>query len=670
VKQIGVGLVWCAVLLTARQSSAATKTVNAGGDLQAAINAAAPGDTILLQAGAVFTGNFYLPAKGGTSYITIRSAAADTSLPGAGVRMTPSYASLLPKIRSNQNGPALRTSSGATYWKLLFLELAPAVSNASANLVELGAAGSSQSSLSGVPQHLVIDRCYLHGDSSWGQRRGVALNSGDAQIVNSYFSDFKGVSQDTQAIAAWNGPGPFLIENNYVEAAGENILFGGSDPSIPNLVPSNITIRRNLITKQTTWMSESWTVKNLVELKNAEHVTVEGNTIQNNWAAGQQGYSILMTPRNQSGTAPWTIVKDVTVQNNVIRHMAAAFNILGYDNLATSLQTQDIVIRNNLVYDVTTAWQTPNHPAPARLAIIGGGPKNITIDHNTVDNNGTSTIFFYGGYAPSGVQIPGTEITNNLLRDNAYGIYGDKYGEGSVGLQAYAPTAVVVRNTFAGGAAKQYPTGNDFPALTQWFTDFVGESAGDYRLTSTSLSNNSGTDGKDLGVDFTELNAALSGSSAPASNPPPSAIKIEFENYDSGGEGVAYHDTTSGNAGGVYRSNNVDIQPTTDTGGGYDIAWVVAGEWLNYTTTIATAGTYSFDFRVASRDAGGSFHVEVDGVKKTGSISVPDTGGWQSWKTITQTGVSLSAGTHVVRIVMDTNGARGFVANFNWFAIR
>ena len=675
-KRIGLGgLLLCTAIFAARESEAATRTVNAGGDLQAAINASAPGDTILLQPGAVFTGNFYLPAKGGSAYITIRSAASDTSLPAAGVRISPSYASSLPKIRSNQNGPALRTSSGATYWKLLFLEFAPAVSNASANLVEFGAAGSSQSSLSGVPQHLVIDRCYLHGDASWGQRRGVALNSGDAQIVNSYFSDFKGVTQDTQAIAGWNGPGPFLIENNYVEAAGENILFGGSDPSIPNLVPANITLRRNLITKQTKWMTESWTVKNLVEFKNAEHVMVEGNTIQNNWAAGQQGYSILMTPRNQSGTAPWTIVKDVTVQNNVIRHMAAAFNILGYDNLATSLQTQDIVIRNNLVYDVTTAWQTPNHPAPARFAIIGGGPKNITIDHNTVDNNGSSTIFFYGGYAPSGVAMPGMEITNNLLRDNAYAIYGDKYGEGSVGLAAYAPTALVIRNTFAGSAAKQYPTGNEFPSIAQWLADFIGEASGDYRLTSTSLSNNLGTDGKDLGVDFTELNAALnSGTPAPAPPPPPNptpgTIKVEFEAYDGGGEGVAYHDTTSGNSGGVYRSNNVDIQATTDTGGGYNIAWVKATEWLNYTVSIAAAGTYSFDVRVAANGSGGSFHIEVDGVNKTGSIAVPNTGGWQTWTTVTKTGISISAGTHVFKVVMDANGSSGSVGNFNWFAIR
>src|SRR5262245_42080705 len=237
----------------------------------------------------------------------------------------------------------------------MFLEFLPASATASSNLVEFGGAGTSQSSLSGVPTDLVIDRCYLHGNSSFGQRRGVSLNSADSKVLNSYFKDFKGVNQDTQAIAGWNGPGPFLIENNYLEAAGENIMFGGSDPNIPNLVPSDIVIRRNLISKPTAWITQSWTVKNIVELKNAQRVTLEGNIIENNWAAGQQGYSILMTPRNQSGTAPWTIVRDVTIQNNIIRHVAAVFNICGYDDLAVSLQTQNIIIRNNLIYDVDKA---------------------------------------------------------------------------------------------------------------------------------------------------------------------------------------------------------------------------------------------------------------------------------------------------------------------------
>ena len=687
-----VGLCLALALLLPRLSAAATITVPAGGNLQAAIDAAKPGDVIELAAGATFDGPIKLRAKAGmsaTSRITIRSVAS-SGLPAAGVRITPAAAPLLANIRATTAGPAMRTEQGAAYWTLMVLEFLPTSATSSANLVEFGGAGTNQSTLSSVPHHLIMDRCYLHGDPGFGQRRGLALNSGDAQVINSYFSDFKGVTQDTQAILGWNGPGPFLIENNYLEAAGENIMFGGTDPQIPQLVPTNIKLRRNHITKNTQWMTQSWTVKNLVEFKNVKDVVVEGNTIENNWAAGQQGYSICLTPRNQSNTAPWVIVKNVTIQNNVIRHVAAAFNILGYDDISPSQQTQDVLIRNNIIYDVSTAWATPNNPAPGRLAIIGAGPKNVVFDHNTVDNNGSSTLFFYGGKTPTGVQITGFELTNNLLRQQSYAVYGDKIGQGVTALNYYTPAAIVQRNTFAGASAKLYPVGNDFPTITQWLADFINLGAADYQLKSTSLSNNAGSDGKDIGVYFPELVAALNGA---ASTPPPSepapapaptgggatpyggtAVampgKVEFENYDAGGMDIAYYDTTASNSGAVYRSNAVDIQATTDTGGGYNLGWTAAREWLKYTVNVGTAGTYAIDVRVASKGAGGTFHIEVNGVDKTGPMTVADTGGWQVWKTLTKTGISLGAGTQVIRVVMDSAGASGSVANLNWFAIR
>jgi carbohydrate binding protein with CBM6 domain len=687
-----------AVLLScARLGAAATLTVNAGGSLQAAIDAAKPGDVIELQAGATFDGPFKLRAKSGmsaTSRITIRSANS-SGLPAAGTRITTAAAPLLAKIRATSAGPAIRTDAYAAYWTLMLLEFLPSSATSSANLVEFGGAGTSQSTLAVVPHHLVLDRCYLHGNPTYGQRRGLALNSGDTQVVNSHFSDFKGVNQDTQAILGWNGPGPFWIENNYLEAAGENIMFGGSDPNIPNLVPTGITIRRNLISKPLAWVTQSWTVKNLVEFKNAQDALVEGNTIENNWAAGQQGYSILFTPRNQSNTAPWVIVKNVTVQNNVIRHVAAVFNVLGYDDLAPSQQTQDITVRNNLIYDVSSSYVKPGQLANGRLAIIGGGPKNITFDHNTVDNNGSSTVFFYGGKSPTGTQIAGFELTNNLLRSNSYAIYGDKIGEGTAALTQFTPNPIIQRNTFAGESAKLYPTGNDYPALTQWLADFVGASAANYQLAPASLSNNRGTDGVDLGVNFTELSNAMNGVSAaptpaPAATPVPapeptpepglstprsgSALAvpatIQMENYDNGGHDIAYYDATATNDGGAYRTNGVDIGTTTDTGGGYLIGWTRAGEWLAYTVSVASARTYAIDVRVASNGAGGTFHIEVNGVDKTGPLAVPNTGGWQTWKTITKTGVTLSAGTQVIRVVMNANGPGGSVGNFNWFAIR
>jgi Carbohydrate binding module (family 6) len=688
-RNFSVGLCLALSFVLPRVAAAATISVPAGGNLQAAIDAAKPGDVIELAAGATFDGPFKLRAKAGmsaTSRITIRSVLS-SGLPAAGVRITPAAAPLLANIRATTAGPAMRTEPGAAYWTLMFLEFMQSASNGSASLVEFGGAGTSQSTLASVPHHLVVDRCYLHGNPSYGQRRGLALNSGNTSVINSYFSDFKGVLQDTQAICGWNGPGPFLIENNHLEAAGENIMFGGNDPAIPNLIPTNIKIRRNLITKPTAWMTQSWTVKNLMEFKNAKDVVIEGNTIENNWAAGQQGYSIVLTPRNQNNTAPWVIVKNVVIQNNVIRHVAAAFNILGYDDISTSQQTQDILIRNNLIYDVNTRWQTAGSPANGRLAIIGAGPKNIVFDHNTVDNNGSSTLYFYGGKTPTGVRITGFELTNNLLRMSTYGVFGDKIGQGTVAFNYYTPSAIVQRNTLAGASAKLYPVGNDFPTVAQWLADFINVGAADYRLKATSLSNNAGTDGKDLGVDYTELLAALNGTaSAPLSEPPPPPStggstpyggtaptlpgKVQFENYDAGGMDIAYYDTTASNSGAVYRSNAVDIQASTDTGGGYNIGWTAAREWLKYTVKVAAAGTYAINIRVASKGGGGTFHIEVNGVNKTGPIAVADTGGWQAWKTLTKTGVALAAGTQVIRVVMDTTGASGDVANFNWFAIR
>ena len=142
---------------------------------------------------------------------------------------------------------------------------------------------------------------------------------------------------------------------------------------------------------------------------------------------------------------------------------------------------------------------------------------------------------------------------------------------------------------------------------------------------------------------------------------------IEFENYDNGGEGVAYHDTDSANLGGQYRHDGVDLSNATDAGGGYFVGWTNPGEWLNYTVNVASSTTYSLAFRVASGSTGGTFHLNVDGNNATGSVAIHNTGGWQSWTTITVPNVPISAGKHVLTLVIDS-GPQG-VANFNYVQI-
>lgn len=127
---------------------------------------------------------------------------------------------------------------------------------------------------------------------------------------------------------------------------------------------------------------------------------------------------------------------------------------------------------------------------------------------------------------------------------------------------------------------------------------------------------------------------------------------IEAEDYDLGGEGDAYHDTSIGNNGSSYRTDNVDIEVCTE--GGFNIGWTVTGEWLKYTVNVATAGNYTITSRVASEATTGKFHIEVDGNDVTGPIVVGSTGGWQSWQDRTSI-VALTAGVKVVEVVVEGN---------------
>ncbi len=137
---------------------------------------------------------------------------------------------------------------------------------------------------------------------------------------------------------------------------------------------------------------------------------------------------------------------------------------------------------------------------------------------------------------------------------------------------------------------------------------------------------------------------------------------IEAENFDMGGEGVAYHDTTVGNAGGMHRSEDVDIQPTTDAGGGFNVCTIAAGEWLNYSLSIPQPGSYTMEMRVSREMPGhSSFHIEVDGTDVTGRVLIPSTGGWQTWTTIIKKGVYLNTINQVMKIVCD-----GGNFNINW----
>jgi hypothetical protein len=473
-----------------------TFNVPAGGSLQAAINAAKPGDVILLEPGATYVGNFTLPAKEGDEYITIRSAAPDALLPPEDVRITPAFSALLPKLRSPNGQPALATQPYAHHYRVQFVEFM-ANANGAGNIVSLGDGSSAQNTLAVVPHHLVFDRVYIHGHVTAGQKRGIALNSGDTTIINSYISEIKAVGMDSQAIGGWNGPGPYLISNNYLEAAGENVMFGGADPAIPNLVPSDITFTRNHLFKPLSWRGTSWTVKNLFELKSAQRVLIDGNLMENNWLAAQTGYAVLLKSVNQDGTAPHSVVQDVTFTNNVVRHVSSAINILGRDTRYPALVANNIVIRNNLFDDVSAA----KYGGSGRFLQINGGV-DITLEHNTVIADGATMV------AADGVPTERFTFSNNVMPHNLYGIKGTGTAIGNGTISKYFPNGLFIGGIYIGAKASLYPVGNFFPATIDavGFVDFV---AGDYRLSAQCIYLGAASDGTDPGADFDKLQSVF-----------------------------------------------------------------------------------------------------------------------------------------------------------------
>jgi hypothetical protein len=358
--------------------------------------------------------------------------------------------------------------------------------------VQLGDGSSAQDTLDAVPHDLILDRVYIHGDWTFGQKRGISLNSAATTIVNSYIANIWADQQDSQAIAGWNGPGPFTISNNYLEAAGENFMLGGSDPSIPNLTPSDITFTQNYLSKPLEWEQTTWIVKNLLELKNAQNVTIDSNILENNWAADQSGYAVVFTPRNQDGTAPWTVVQQVTFTNNIVRHVASGVDILGNDNDQTSQLTNNIVIRNNLFYDVSTSYG-----GDGRFLLMSGAA-NVTVDHNTVIQDGWSALYAYG---PSATNFT---FTNNILPDYGWAIIGDGAGPGNDTIQTYFPGATILGNIIAGADPSIYPDGNMYPATLD-DVGFVDLGGGNYSLSASSPYLYSATDGTAVGCDLTQL---------------------------------------------------------------------------------------------------------------------------------------------------------------------
>ncbi len=497
--------------------------VATGEDLQRALDGASAGDTILLTAGATYqpttaAGSFVLrnrtvPAG---QWITIRSASAAFDRSGVfppDTRVTAAAADQMPHLRATANNvAALRADPGAHGYRLVGLDVgADAAVSQLTNLVELGAGNNA--ALAAQPSDIVIDRCYLHGNDSGNFRRGVALNGVRLAVIGSYVSNFHDANTDSQALAGWNGTGPFKIVDNYLEAASENIMFGGGDPSIPDLVPADIEIRRNLSTKRLAWRAAGIAAKNAFELKNARRVWIEGNTFENVWPSGQDGTAIVLKSANQDGRCTWCVTEYVTFRSNVVR--SASHGLLvnaseaGARGLPLPPHANHIRIQNVLFDGIgLQPW------GGGKLFRVFGGVSDVEISHVTSTSNPTGVL---DPRDPMDLN-PNLTFKYNIVERRFYGV-GAGSSEGIPTLtRNFAPFVYnqnVLVNTSAGTdqSVTDAALKSRYPAVTSIARDWrsVDLDMTTHKLSSASPFYRVGDDGKDLGVDVEALTAAQAG---------------------------------------------------------------------------------------------------------------------------------------------------------------
>jgi hypothetical protein len=488
---------------TLKASVGRTLTVPIGGDFQAVLDEAHSGDEIVLMAGAQYQGPFTLPKKkDGSGWIIIRSSGVDKDFPLPGSRVLPTHARKMAALVSRGSAVVL-AERGAHHFRFIGIEMKPNQDEFVRDLVLLG--DNTERSIEELPHHIVIDRCFLHGDPKKGGRRGVVLNGQHLAVIDSYLSDFKETGQDTQAVAGWGGTAFIKVVNNYLEATGENILFGGGERSIDHLVPSDIEVRRNNVAKLLAWKpgepesdGTPYQVKILFELKNARRVLVDGNIFEYNWERPGYGFAINLTVRNEVGLTPWAVIEDLTFTNNIVRHSPSGVNILGNDDHYPSGRAQRITIQNNIFDDING----PRWGGKGRLFQLTRGTKDVVIEHNTAFHTGHLLM-------ASGEPQERFVYRYNIAPHNAYGIEGEGTGVGRPTLDRHFPGAVLTHNMLIGGEsyADRYPKENAFPASME-AVPFMNAAAGDYRMAASSAVSGSPTQ-EIPGIDAKALCAAL-----------------------------------------------------------------------------------------------------------------------------------------------------------------
>lgn len=435
--------------------------VGSGSNLQAAIDEAVtdPGTTeIRLEPRAVFDRIILRPRPGATGYVIIRPDFADSNLPPDGHRMTPAAAADLPRIRTaTTSTPAVRTEPGAGFYSFLGVAFDP-LPTSSYTVVELGS--DQDTTPEQQVRSFVFDRVFATGDLARGQHRFIAANCGEFELRNSHCAQFFEPGRDAQVYACWNAIGGHILENNYLEASGENTIVGGAGSKGPALAPANIRIVGNHVTKDWGWQALpiNVSVKNGIEFKHARDVYIAFNVIEHVWTDSQTGYVFMLTPSSQYVGETWLGITNLIIEYNVIRHAGALINMNNGQGADATTGTKGVVFRHNVVHDLNAG----NFRGEGRLFKIGNraleapanqGPFGMAFDHNTIVRAAlVDSVSFYGTPGLMG----GMRIRDNIYPEGNYGIKCSQFIPGEPTLIGYAPDAEMFGNAIERHPSRTY----------------------------------------------------------------------------------------------------------------------------------------------------------------------------------------------------------------------
>lgn len=278
----------------------------------------------------------------------------------------------------------------------------------------------------------IWDRCRLLGDPTIGAHRGIEWRGDHGRILNCFIDDVFRIGQDTQAIGAWDCGPSLVIDNCWLSAAGQSVMFGGADPANADRIPRDITISNCTLTKNPAWIGTQQ-VKCAIEFKDCINVWVENCRLSYaGISQGQGSYLIVATVRNQDGTAPFSTVRNVNIINCFGGKAAGIVNILGTDNNFPSDTLNELTIADCAFREIDGSL------GHGRLFTFAAGPRNVTIRNVSVTGINLAALGYFSGAPPVGLVLGGL-----TLPPSSFGWHIDNDGEGHAALQAFAPDAVL-----------------------------------------------------------------------------------------------------------------------------------------------------------------------------------------------------------------------------------